>query len=674
MKHGIIVLSALIMLGTSCTKETKESCLDISEENQMLMTKLVGGSEGEIVPGNIMVMVDEESADKINNGEWAEVADALLGDIDAISFSPAIPAKPKNIEVARKYGLHQWFSVEFDKQTAPQKIAEKLAASPVVRSVQYNRYISPVRSEQVYPADLNVAMTKAEAEDVPFNDPYLGQQWNLVNNGTVSADAVSGADAGVKDAWRLTGGDPSIIVAVMDCGINDIHEDLRNVLWTNTGEVRGNGIDDDGNGFIDDVNGFNFIGCTAIDEDYISNKIEGKEAGVIKPLYSIDCMKGTGHGTHIAGIIGAQNGNGKGVSSIAGGTGNNDGVRLMSCQIFMGTGLNAQSCSDAQSAAAFIYAADNGACLANCSYGDQNIIRTDDEYLNNSPLENRALRYFLDPANSNHDSLEGNIAVFAAGNHQNPYSIYPGALSYCISVTAFGADFLPGSYTNYGPGCSIAAPGGEYAGGTDYKTMILSTGKGGRTNGVPGVTDINHQYVYMNGTSMACPHVTGVLALGVAYAQKLGKTFTRDEMTSMLLTSVNDIDQYMESGSKYHGKMGTGAVDAWKFLMAIEGTPSVMVKAGAKSVVNLADYCNPDGSYTLTIDDTSRASLGISGDLSVNDGKLEITCSAVGAGKITINGYVGKDPEMENGIGGLAWSREISIVSRPFASSNGGWL
>lgn len=674
MKHGIIVLSALILLGTSCTKETKESCLDISEENQMLMTKLVGGSEGEIVPGNIMVMVDEESADKINNGEWAEVADALLGDIDAISFSPAIPAKPKNIEVARKYGLHQWFSVEFDKQTAPQKIAAKLAASPVVRSVQYNRYISPVRSEQVYPADLSTIKTKAETGDVPFNDPYLGQQWNLINNGTVSTTAVTGADAGVKDAWRLTGGDPSIIVAVMDCGINDIHEDLRNVLWTNTGEVRGNGIDDDGNGFIDDVNGFNFIGCTAIDEDYISNKIEDKEAGVIKPLYSIDCMKGTGHGTHIAGIIGAQNGNGKGVSSIAGGTGNNDGVRLMSCQIFMGTGPDAQSCSDAQSAAAFIYAADNGACLANCSYGNQNIIRTDDEYLNNSPLENRALRYFLDPANSNHDSLEGNIAVFAAGNHQNPYSIYPGALSYCISVTAFGADFLPGSYTNYGPGCSIAAPGGEYAGGTDYKTMILSTGKGGSTNGVPGVTDRNHQYVYMNGTSMACPHVTGVLALGVAYAQKLGKTFTRDEMTSMLLTSVNDIDQYMESGSKYHGKMGTGAVDAWKFLMAIEGTPSVMVKAGAKSVVNLADYCNPDGSYTLTIDDTSRASLGISGDLSVNDGKLEITCSAVGAGKITINGYVGKDPEMENGIGGLAWSREISIVSRPFASSNGGWL
>jgi hypothetical protein len=173
---------------------------------------------------------------------------------------------------------------------------------------------------------------------------------------------------------------------------------------------------------------------------------------------------------------------------------------------------------------------------------------------------------------------------------------------------------------------------------------------------------------------MACPHVTGVLALGVAYPKKLGKTFTREEMTSLLLSSVNDIDQYMESGSKYRGQMGTGAVDAWKFLMAIEGTPSVMVKAGAKSTIDLSEYCNPNSSYTLSIDEASRASLGISGDLSVSNGKLEITCTAIGAGKITINGSVGKDPEMENGIGGLPWSREISIVSRPFAASNGGWL
>ena len=99
---------------------------------------------------------------------------------------------------------------------------------------------------------------------------------------------------------------------------------------------------------------------------------------------------------------------------------------------------------------------------------------------------------------------------------------------------------------------------------------------------------------------MACPHVSGVVALGVSYAKKLGKKFTREEMTSMLLTSVNDIDQYLKSGTKkfydamlktyvdlplnqYYEKMGTGALDAWKFLMAIEGTPSYMAKVGAPS-------------------------------------------------------------------------------------------
>ena len=665
-----------MLLGISCTKETDVTDAAMSAEQQTLMTKLVGSSDREIIPGSILIMVDEASADKISKGNASEVTASLFEDIDVTSFRPAIPARPKNIEVARKYGLHQWYIVEFDKQTSPARVAEKLAISPIVRSVQYNRYLSPVRSEQVFPAELNSVMTKTDGSAPLFDDPYLGQQWNLVNNGTISSGAVSGADVGVKDAWRLTGGDPSIIVAVMDCGINDIHEDLRKVIWTNSGETKGNGIDDDGNGFIDDYFGFNFIGCQTIDEDYINNSIEGKEVAAVRPMYSVECTKGTGHGTHIAGIIGAQNGNGKGISSIAGGTGNNDGVRLMSCQIFMGAAVNnnAQSCTDAQSAAAFIYAADNGACLANCSYGDASIIRTDEEYLKKAPLENRALRYFLDPANSNHESLEGNMAVFAAGNHGNPYSIYPGALSYCISVTAFGADFRPGSYTNYGPGCSIAAPGGEYLGGSDYGTMILSTGKGSATNGIPGITNLNHQYVFMNGTSMACPHVTGVLALGIAYAKKLGKKFTRDEMTSLLLTSVNDIDQYMESGSKYRGQMGTGSVDAWKFLMAIEGTPSVMVKAGAESAIDLSDYCNPEGTYTLTIDEASRTSLGITGDPVVTEGKMKITCSAVGAGKITISGSVGKDPEMENGIGGLAWSREISIVSRPFATNNGGWL
>ena len=700
MKHTHILLTALALVSLSCTKEISENVPALQEQH-VLSAKLVGGHEGETVPGTLLVRLDAQSVKAIEDGSFAEISAEILPGVEATSFVSALPIKPKNMEVARKYGLDQWFIVSYDPQTRPEVVAEKIATSRRVRSVQYNRYVQPVWEGEAYPFEALPA-TKSDAQNsMLFDDEFVAHQWNLVNDGTVDKEAVAGADIGVKDAWRLTGGDPSVVVAVFDCAVQSRHEDLKDALWTNEAEVNGQAdLDDDGNGFIDDKYGFNFVNCYSIQEDYVNGALNGKKQEAVKgnPLNSI---AGSGHGTHVAGIIGATNNNGKGVSSIAGGTGNGDGVRLMTCQIFQGSSY----CADAQNAAAFIYAADNGACIAQCSYGNSRVITSDDIYINGgeadgakinaSPLEYAALKYFLDPANSNHESLEGNMAIFAAGNHSNPYSIYPGALPFVISVTAFGCDFLPGGYTNYGPGCKISAPGGEYKGVSGrYSTMILSTGVSGAATQSPGVeTDkgASKHYVYMQGTSMACPHVSGVLALGISYAKKIGKKFTREQMTSMLLTSVNDLDQYLTSGTKkfyssadggfidlplsrYNGNMGTGALDAWKFLMAIEGTPSVMAEVGKTVSIDLSKYCNAYDQYTLSIDQASRTSLGLATDPVIKDGYLEIQCNSIGAGKITLSAAVGKDTTMENGIGEMAYSREISIVSRPFATDNGGWL
>lgn len=109
--------------------------------------------------------------------------------------------------------------------------------------------------------------------------------------------------------WKQYNGNPAIIVAVVDGGINQEHPDLQDNLWTNPGEIPKNGIDDDGNGYIDDVHGYNFVDDNAI---LVPHR----------------------HGTHVAGIIGATNNNGTGISSIAGGNGTpGSGVKLMSCQI-----------------------------------------------------------------------------------------------------------------------------------------------------------------------------------------------------------------------------------------------------------------------------------------------------------------------------------------------------
>lgn len=698
MKRLLIMSAVVLSIGVSCTKEIEEHPLTLEE--QTLMTKLVGDVQGEFEQGSLLVKVDEALAADLSSGTVAlTLADAQ------VTFSPALPIRPKNMEVARKYGLDRWFIMNFDAAKPVEAMAKAIAQNPSVVSIQYNSFLKPIVSDKVeeFTPALSQFSSPVPEPEIGWNDEYIAHQWNLINTGdkNIAANAIEGADVGVKDAWRLTGGDPSVIVAVFDCAVNSMHEDLKDALWINQAELDGEaGKDDDGNGYVDDRYGFNFVGARAI---------EGKPT----TGNALNWSKGSGHGTHVAGIIGATNNNGKGVSSIAGGTGNGDGVKLMSCQIFNGN----SSASDSQNAAAFVYAADNGACIAQCSYGSSNIITSDDLYINGdkdlkidgSPLENAALQYFLDPANSNHESLEGNIAVFAAGNHSNPYSSYPGALPYVISVTSFGADFLPGGYTNYGPGCKIAAPGGEYAGpNTSNGTMILSTGVSNAAQSSPGVTDgegrIDKDYVYMQGTSMACPHVSGVIALGISYAKQLGKKFTREDFTSLLLTSVNDIDQYLTKGTKryyslssysyqelslarFHNQMGTGAVDAWKFLMAIEGTPSVMVKAGEKVVIDLDDYLGEGVAArlgcTIKVDNATSASLGLKEEPVVKNGKLELTCTAVGSGKITLssatnsNGAVNGDSASGKGshsIGNMSFTREISIVSRPYASDNGGWF
>ena len=652
----------------SCTKEAQRD--QAAEAVQTtLSSKLVGNTLSDKEEGCILARLDLETVKSLEEG-------ALPGFIESLpgfeSISPALSSRPKNEAVAAKYGLNEWYAIRFSEEVSVEKMAEALASAPQVKKVQYNSYVSLIDSDMSFECTEEV-LTKGSSDSYSFNDPMLSKQWNLINTGdkSIAAAAVEGADIGVKDAWRLTAGDPRVVVAVFDQGIRVTHGDLKDALWVNEAEKNGQaGVDDDGNGYRDDTNGYNFY--------------EGKS----RPSASY----GADHGTHVAGIIAATNNNGIGVSSVAGGSGNGDGVRIMSCQIFQNSSSGAKA-GDMTVANAFKYAADNGASIAQCSWcAPGGTFMSDSEYINGvpskkldgSPLEYAALQYFLDPANSNCDAVSTNIAVFAAGNESALAAGYPSALPFCICVTAFGPDFLPGGFSNRGPGCDIAAPGGDpwltVPLSNEAPTMVLST----------GVTSSDAAgYVYKYGTSMACPHVSGVVALGMSYALKLGKHFTRDEFISKLLTSVNDIDQFMTEGktklyadgsfdvSSYKGQMGTGAVDAWQFLMALEGTPFKVVKVGEKTLIDLSDYLHGTATnfdFTVYMDPDSKEQLGLESDPVFKDGKLEITCSKVGFGKVTLSSSVGKDETREDGIEGLDFERTLYIVSRPFISKNGGWF
>lgn len=653
MKKLLFMLTAVGILAASCMQETV-----LSPEQQTLQTKLVGNTSGEYKDGTILIKLTKTAQQQAGEGTF-DIKDLING-IGGASVSPLFAVNTKKADLAAKHGLDRWYSVQFDTDADLNMIAEKLSAHDAVQYIEFNSLIEHVDSGISVECTSTLATKASSGSSLPFNDPMLNKQWDMINTGdkSISSTAVEGADVGVKDAWKLTAGDPRVIVAVFDQGVATRHPDLVDNLWVNPNEsADANGIDDDNNGYKDDVNGYNFA--------------ENKGRPTAK--YEAD------HGTHIAGTIAAVNNNGEGISSIAGGSGNGDGVRIMSCQIFDTDGGKADKATVAK---AFLYAADNGASVAQCSYGESSKnYASDAEYKAEFSVEYDALSYFLDPENCNCEALETNIAIFASGNYNKPASLYPGALDGVISVTAYGPDFLPGGYSNYGAGCDISAPGGDIVeGDANAPCMILSTGY--NSNG--GLS-----YIYKYGTSMACPHVSGVVALGMSYALKLGKKFSKDEFISRLLTSTNNIDalltgstmKLMVEGSKYvsvdvfqkKGKMGTGAVDAWQFLMALEGTPSFLTSPGKPLTVNVAECIGDTAAnfdYTLEVSQETKTALGITGEPAITNGNLVLNCSKIGAGKIRFKASVGNEGE----VSGLDFYKEISIVSRPSVAKNGGWL
>lgn len=673
---SLFLTAAMLIAAASCTQELQENDL-VKPSDDVVLTKAVNTPE-DALEGNLIVKLSEETVVAGYEGLMSQFSEK----VDVISMRPVFPAAVMEDEVARKYDLHRWFRVDFEG-VSPERAAARLSEFDAVTNIQFNK--SPKQASDCNATGYAPSLAMMASSSLPFNDPMLADQWHYINTGNslVSSYVVEGGDIAVKDAWRLTGGDPDIIVAICDGPVKYDHPDLAPNMWVNTREQNGvEGKDDDGNGYVDDIYGLNCT--TGYGEIDWSNRDE------------------SGHGTHVAGVVGAVNSNGTGICGVAGGTGKGDGVRLMSCQIFNG----GQSSNDA-SAVAFYYAAKNGASIAQCSFGWQGgVFDSDDTYKKAYGVEYAAIKYFMDPDNNNSKVLDSNIMIFAAGNDASRQSSYPGALEEVVCVTALGPDLLPAiNYTNYGAGCNIAAPGGDYFVGTLYpgevnRSQVLSTfiNTVAVTAKVGAEKTAGHDYAYMQGTSMACPHVSGIAALGLAYAEKLGKKFSREEFISMLLTSVDDIDARLTSGSKpraieggkvvngdlapYRKQMGTGAIDTWQFLMAIEGTPSILVETGKSARYDISTYFGGNA-VNLTylgveIDAESKAALGLASDPEIAYGKLKINPTKVGSGKITVRAIAGPDADGkidgDAQIGGSEIVRTISVMSRGVAASNGGWM
>lgn len=692
-KFFYIAMVALALTGCSDSLSTIDS-----SEGKADITIPSDAEAGELLikfAPEMSSILDQAQMSKTRSGKATRSGipstDEVLDILGSYSFERVFPVDANTEARTREAGLHLWYTVKFDKSTDLKAAAERLKQLGEVTKVQTNGRIKRAYntdSKRIYLSDkaLQQKATRAAASGEP-DDPGFAYQWHYRNLGAGNygfenlndnqAGAEAGCDVNAVEAWKTCVGDPSIIVAVLDEGVMYTHPDLAPNMWCNPGETsQGAKADGDGNGYEGDLHGYNFV----------------EESGNITWSDAND----SGHGTHVAGTIAAANNNGIGVSGVAGGDGTpNSGVKIMSCQIFSGQ----NSVTLAGEARAIKYAADNGAVILQCSWGYNSSESselsgytpgpaTEKEWAETYPLEKEALDYFINNAGSPNGVIDGGIAVFAAGNEYAGNPAFPGAYSKCVSVASLAADYTPACYTDFGSLVTLSAPGGdlEYYGKIgetedeywaetgEQKGAVLSTLV---KNGQPA-------YGYMEGTSMACPHVSGVAALGLSYAVKQNRHYRAADFISLMKKSVKDLDSHYQNGatktyymnhttvgaspetielSKYIGKMGAGLIDAALLLNGIQNKelssemklPNMYVGIEKTTSLNLAAYfAGQTEGYSCSVANTSVASATVDGKM------LTVKGLAAGSTSLTVTAANGT-------------SQTVTVTVRKSAGNNG-WM
>jgi len=230
------------------------------------------------------------------------------------------------------------------------------------------------------------------------------------------------------------------------------------------------------------------------------------------------------HGTHVAGTVSAVTNNNTGVAGIAGGSGSGNGVLLMSCQVFRGEDQG--GFGDAA-----IWAADNNAAISQNSWSYE-----DPDVYNSSALD--AIDYF--DTNGGGNVMNGGISIFSAGNENSSDHYYPAYYSKTLAVAATNEDDEKAYFSNYGEWIDISAPG----------LNVRST-------------DINDNYSTKHGTSMACPHVSGVAALILSHANRYGLVINNDDLWNIIIENVDD---HYQQNPDFIGLLGSGRINAQKTL------------------------------------------------------------------------------------------------------------
>ncbi|MCD6374749.1 MAG: S8 family peptidase [Caldisericaceae bacterium] len=419
----------------------------------------------------------------------------LLGQLDVVKIEQWLPMADDR-DVVDGVRLANIYRVVFKSSKSMQQLNEILNKFRLLEDVH-----------SAAPEAINRIQGSFESY-IP-NDPYFDKQWYLKK-------------IGADQAWGLwkngLPGDSTVLVGVVDTGVDYEHPELANVLYINPGEDINhdgrftsedeNGVDDDGNGYIDDVRGWDFAGSAQPNEDP-DNDVRPPQAGPHLEL---------SHGTHVAGVIAAMTDNSVGIAGIS------FRSKIIATKHAFDDDLTEPSIIKGYSGV--LYCAKLGAKIINCSWGGGY------DFYGKLVVDNVTKNY-------------GAIVVGAAGNDghnndENPQ--YPSDFDNAVCVAALRNDDKKAYYSNFGEVVDISAPGGE---GSSYTSAILST-----------VHANAGSYASWQGTSMAAPVVAGALALLKAW-------FPDDSRDQLLNRMYNAADPIDNINPNYKGLLGHGRVNVF---------------------------------------------------------------------------------------------------------------
>ncbi|NUO80591.1 S8 family serine peptidase [candidate division KSB1 bacterium] len=474
------MMASLLALGLSFVLDTTPAA---AKAGQNVTAKGAGKKPSwNYLPGRVIVKFKPS----VKNIATSAEMNAIRSAHNVASAKPLFPNATNKLRAEKhSIGLSRVFLLEVDTNADIERVVAALRRDPAVEYAEPD-YIMPLDVMPQAPQQAALSNSVAAAP----NDPSYAQQQHL-------------PQIKAPQAWEIAKGDSNVVVAIIDSGTDWDHPDLAANIWRNHDEVI-DGVDNDNNGFIDDIRGWDFV-------DDRTDAAPGEDGD--EP--DNNPMDFGGHGTHTAGLAAAHTNNGVGVAAISW------NVKIMPLRAGWQSTSSGGLLLSSWTAKAFVYAADNGAHVANLSAASTYIVAD-------------AARYAFE---------NGVVITVSAGNDNDEFAHPLDRAPFAISVAALDDLDRKASYSTYGDWVKVSAPGGDM---NRSRPDILST-------------MFDNRYIRFHGTSMAAPLVAGVAAL----VKSIHPDWPASQVTFQVVETADNIDAFNPS---YAGKLGAGRINAYRAL------------------------------------------------------------------------------------------------------------